>query len=71
MDGSALKTIRMRDVIIQIKDNSLGIDRKTSKKLYLYGTSPNLARNENEKNKLKMIRECLKKDFDSNIWSIE
>jgi len=70
IDGTYLNTIRMKDVILHIRENSveLDIDRKTAKQLYLYGTSPKLARNKSEEEKLKRIRESLKSDFDNNLW---
>lgn len=73
LDGSYLQTIRMRDVILHIKDNEkdLDIDRKTAKRLYLYGTSPQLAKNKAEEKKLNIIREKLKSEFDEKLWPVE
>lgn len=73
LDGSYLKTIRMKDVITHIKKNSqsLEIDRKTAKKVFLHGTNPKLAMNQVNKIRLKVIREKLKKEFDDNLWPID
>lgn len=71
-DGSYLNTIRLKDIIIHIRNNSerLNIDRKTAKRLYLYGINPKLGRNTEEIKKLTSIFEILKKDFDSNLWPV-
>lgn len=73
LNGSYLETIRMKDVITHIKNNSqtLEIDRKTAKKLFLHGTNPKLATNQVAKTRLEVMREKLKKDFDDNLWPIE
>ncbi len=72
IDGTYLNTIRMKDVIRHIKENtsSLGIDRKTAKKLFLFGTSPKLTQNQAELKKSEAIREHLKNDFDNNLWPL-
>lgn len=73
IDGSYLETIRMKDVVLHIreKEKFLCIGRKTTKQLYLYGTSPKLARNYAEKKKLETIRERLKNEFDEKLWPVE
>jgi predicted nucleic acid-binding protein len=73
IDGSHLNTIRMKDIIIHIKQNttSLNIDRKTAKNLYLFGTSPKLANTPAEAKKLETIREILKKEFESTLWPLD
>lgn len=45
LDGSSLETIRIKDIILHIRENqeSLEIDRKTAKQLYLYDVDPRLA----------------------------
>jgi len=73
LDGSYLQTIRMKDVIIHIRDNEkkLGINRKIAKRLYLQGTSRKLASNQAEKRKLERIRGILKNEFDEKLWTIK
>lgn len=73
IDGSYLETIRMKDVIIHIKQNAdlLCIGRKTAKNLYLLGTGPNLAKTSEETKELGKIRGILKKEFDSELWPAE
>lgn len=73
LDGSSLETIRMRDVILQIRKNqdALKIERKTAKNLYLYDANPKLARNTSEEKKILAIREHRKKEFDEELWPIE
>lgn len=73
LDGSYLETIRMKDVIMHIRKNNqtLEIDRKTARRLFLYGTNPKLATNQDEKRRLESMRKSLKKDFDDNLWPIK
>lgn len=73
IDGSYLETIRIKDIIIHIKENNetLNINRKTAKKLYLYGTNPMLGRNEREKKKLEQIQDKMKKIFDDELWKVD
>ena len=63
----------MRDIIIYIRDNEIfiGIDRETSKRLYLYGTNPKYAQNESEARKMEIIYNKLKKEFDEELWPIK
>ncbi|MCK4261013.1 MAG: hypothetical protein KAX49_18705 [Halanaerobiales bacterium] len=73
LDGTYLQTIRMKDVILHIRDNEedLGINRKIAKRLYLHGTNSNLARTQDESRELKRIRAILKNEFDNNLWPKE
>jgi len=73
LDGTYLTTIRMQDIVKHVKSNqeTLGINRKTARSLYLYGVNPKLARNATESRKLEVIREYLKTDFDQNLWPLE
>jgi len=73
LDGSYLETIRMKDVILHIKKNqeSLMIQRKIAKHLYLYDANPKLARNTSEREKLIAISEHRKKEFDEELWPVE
>ncbi len=64
-DGTYLKTLRMKDVILHIRDNEqeLGINRKIAKKLYLlylYGTNFR---------ELERIRTNLRNEFDDELWA--
>jgi len=72
LDGTYLETIKMKDIITHIKNNSerMGISRKTAKKLYLNGTSPKLALNLSEKTLLERINGRLKIEFDSFLWPV-
>ena len=72
LDGSFMETIRMRDIIMHIYNNEerLEINRKTTKRLYLYGTNPKLGKNPFQIEKLEKIINKLKKDFDKNLWPI-
>lgn len=73
LDGSCLETIRIKDVILHIRENEkfMKIDRKTAKRLYLYGANPKLARNSFEKERIEAIRESLRKEFDQKLWTVE
>ncbi len=64
LDGSCLETIRMRDIILHIRENEnfLEINRKNAKRLYLYATNPKLGNNSVEITKLEEISNRLKKD---------
>lgn len=72
LDGSYLKTIRMRDIILHIRRNEkfLTINRKTAKRLYLYGTNPKLGLNKLEIKNLEKLIYRLKKEFDEELWPI-
>lgn len=72
LDGSYLETIRMKDVILHIKKNqeSLDIQRKIAKHLYLYDVNPKLARSSSEREKLIAISDHRKKEFDEELWPV-
>lgn len=73
IDGTYLKTIRMRDIILHIRENEtfLGINRKTAKRLYLYGVNPKLGKTQFEIKKLETIIGILKKEFDEELWPVD
>ncbi len=73
IDGTCLKSIRMKDIIIHIKNRCdvLGINRKTAKQLYIYGGNPKKAINQSERACLLRIYEHLKKDFNEELWPLE
>lgn len=74
LDGSYLKTIQMRDVIVQIKENSdlLQITRRSARKLFLYPTNLKNSGGDGDYNrKIKRIADALKKDFDNNLWPLD
>lgn len=69
MDGSWLKTIRMSDIILHIRNHEeIGITRKLAKQLYLYGTSPKLGSSRAEKEKIERFHKKLQKQFDDELW---
>ena len=72
LDGTSMETIRMRDIILHIYRNEerLELSRKTIKRLYLYGTNPKLGKDPSQIEKLKIIMNKLKTDFDDNLWPI-
>lgn len=73
IDGNYLKSIRMKDIIVHIRNKCdvLGINRKTAKQLYVYGANPNKAKNKSEKDILSRIFEHLKKEFDEELWPMQ
>lgn len=73
LDGSYLQTIRMKDIVVHLREkgDEIGINRRTAKNLYCYGSNPELAGNTQQKYKLKRINRILKDEFDYELWPVE